>query len=50
MERRLAAGFAVEVQLAICARNADLSKDRRIFYRVGIIIVENETGFEYLTP
>ena len=41
-----AVAFAVEVQLAMRARNADLPEDRRIHYRIGInigdIIVEGD--------
>ncbi len=41
-----AVAFAVEVQLAMSARNADLSEDRQIHYRIGInigdIIVEGD--------
>jgi len=44
-----AVAFAVEVQLAMRARNADLPEDRRIHYRVGInigdIIVEDDDIF-----
>jgi TolB-like protein/class 3 adenylate cyclase len=44
-----AVAFAVEVQLAMSARNADLSEDRQIHYRIGInigdIVVEDDDIF-----
>ncbi len=35
-----AVAFAVEIQLAMRARNADLPEDRQIHYRIGINIVD----------